>query len=47
MLEIMAGYDGMDGRQNRLQLHKYTDSLGEDIKGYVDASFNRADPFCR
>lgn len=33
MLEVLAGYDGYDGRQQNLTLHKYTDSLGKDVKG--------------
>lgn len=32
-LEVMAGYDDMDGRQRRLELHKYTESLGKDVTG--------------
>lgn len=30
-LEVMAGYDDMDGRQQKLQVHKYTDAVGKDI----------------
>ena len=32
-LEVMAGYDDLDGRQRRLEVHNYTDALGKDIKG--------------
>ena len=32
-LEVMAGYDGLDGRQNRLVLHNYTDAVGMDVAG--------------
>ena len=30
-LEIMAGYDDMDGRQQRLEVHEYTQALGKDV----------------
>ena len=33
MLEVLAGYDGYDGRQQNLTLHRYTDALGKSIKG--------------
>lgn len=33
MLEVLAGYDDYDGRQQRLIVHKYTDALGKDVKG--------------
>jgi amidase len=33
MLEVLAGYDGYDGRQQQLAVHKYTDSLGRGIEG--------------
>ena len=33
MLEVLAGYDGYDGRQQNLSIHKYTDALGKDVKG--------------
>ena len=33
MLEVLAGYDGMDSRQRQLQVHHYTEALGEDVKG--------------
>ena len=33
MLEILAGYDGMDSRQRQLRVHNYTEALGEDLKG--------------
>ena len=33
MLEVLAGYDGLDSRQRQLQTHRYTDALGRDIKG--------------
>ena len=33
LLEVLAGYDATDSRQRRLQVHKYSDSLGDDIKG--------------
>ncbi len=32
-LEVMAGYDDLDGRQRRLQVHNYTQALGMDVKG--------------
>lgn len=32
-LEVLAGYDGLDSRQRELQIHRYTDALGGDIKG--------------
>lgn len=33
MLEVLAGYDGLDSRQGQLQLHKYTDAIGKNAKG--------------
>ena len=33
MLEVLAGYDGMDSRQRQLQVHNYTEALGRDVKG--------------
>ncbi len=33
LLEVLAGYDGMDSRQRQLRVHKYTEALGEDIRG--------------
>ena len=33
MLEVLAGYDGMDSRQRQLRVHNYTEALGEDLKG--------------
>jgi amidase len=33
MLEVLAGYDGLDTRQGQLQLHKYTDALEQDFTG--------------
>ncbi len=42
-LEVMAGYDDLDGRQRRLQVHKYTDALGKDVNdmkiGIVEEGF--------
>ena len=32
-LEVLAGYDGYDGRQQDLKVHKYTQSLGRDVRG--------------
>ena len=32
-LEVMAGYDDLDGRQRRLEVHKYTEALGQDVAG--------------
>ena len=33
LLEVLAGHDGYDGRQQELVVHKYTEALGQDIKG--------------
>ena len=33
MLEVLAGYDGMDSRQRQLRVHSYTEALGEDVQG--------------
>jgi amidase len=33
MLEVLAGYDGYDGRQQQLVVQKYTDALGRGIEG--------------
>lgn len=33
LLEVMAGYDGLDSRQGQLQLHKYTEALGQSVEG--------------
>ena len=33
MLEVLAGHDGYDGRQQNLVVHKYTDALGKDVRG--------------
>lgn len=33
MLEVLAGYDGYDGRQQNLSVHRYTDALGKSVKG--------------
>ena len=33
MLEVLAGYDGMDSRQRQLRVHNYTEALGEGLKG--------------
>lgn len=33
MLEVIAGYDGYDGRQQNLVVHKYTEALGRGVKG--------------
>lgn len=33
MLEVLAGHDGYDGRQQNLTIHKYTDALGKDVRG--------------
>ena len=33
MLEVLAGYDGMDSRQRQLRVHDYTEALGKDVKG--------------
>ena len=33
MLEVLAGYDGMDSRQRQLRLHNYTEALGQDVQG--------------
>lgn len=32
-LEVMAGYDGIDGRQRRLEVHEYSKAPGEDVAG--------------
>ena len=32
-LEVMAGYDDLDGRQSRLELHNYTEALDMDVTG--------------
>lgn len=32
-LEVMAGYDNLDGRQRQLQVHKYTQAVGKDVSG--------------
>lgn len=32
-LGVMAGYDGMDGRQRRLEVHDYSAAIGKDIAG--------------
>ncbi|MCZ6796874.1 MAG: amidase [Gammaproteobacteria bacterium] len=32
-LDVMAGYDDIDGRQRRLQLHNYSTALGKDVAG--------------
>lgn len=31
MLEVLAGYDGLDGRQRQLQTHQYTEAIGNSI----------------
>ena len=33
LLEVLAGHDGYDGRQQQLTLHKYTDALGGTVGG--------------
>ena len=33
MLEVLAGYDGMDSRQRQLRVHDYTEALGKNVKG--------------
>ena len=33
MLEVLAGYDGMDSRQRQLRVHNYTEALGKDMTG--------------
>jgi amidase len=33
VLEVLAGDDGYDGRQQQLELHRYTEALGRDLKG--------------
>ena len=33
MLEVLAGYDGMDSRQRQLRVHNYTEALGKDVTG--------------
>jgi len=33
MLEVLAGYDGLDSRQRGLQTHRYTEALDKDIRG--------------
>jgi amidase len=33
LLEVLAGHDGYDGRQQQLVLHKYTAALGGSVKG--------------
>jgi len=33
MLEVLAGYDGLDGRQQNLTLNRYTQSLDKGIRG--------------
>jgi len=33
LLEVIAGHDGYDGRQQELEIHKYTDSLGRGVDG--------------
>lgn len=33
MLEVLAGYDGFDGRQKRLVVHRYTEALGQSVAG--------------
>jgi amidase len=42
-LGVMAGYDELDGRQRRLQIHNYSDALGKDIArmkiGVVEQGF--------
>lgn len=47
LLEVLAGYDELDSRQRQLQLHKYTQALGESVKnikiGIVKEGF--AHPF--
>ncbi|MGH8247521.1 MAG: amidase [Gammaproteobacteria bacterium] len=47
MLEVIAGYDGYDGRQQNLVIHEYTDALGVGVKGMkigvVDEGFGRPD----
>ncbi|MFT5132953.1 MAG: amidase [Gammaproteobacteria bacterium] len=32
-LEVMAGYDDIDGRQRRLEVHRYTQAPGQDVAG--------------
>lgn len=32
-LSVMAGHDGMDGRQRQLELHDYSAAVGKDIAG--------------
>jgi amidase len=33
LLEVLAGHDGYDGRQQELKVHKYTGALGRDVRG--------------
>ena len=33
LLEVLAGYDGMDSRQRQLRMFKYSWALGEDLDG--------------
>lgn len=33
MLEVLAGHDGYDGRQQSLAIHQYTAALGKDVRG--------------
>jgi amidase len=33
MLEVLAGHDGYDGRQQQLEISKYTAALGRDVRG--------------
>ena len=32
-LEVMAGHDGLDGRQRQLEVHEYSKAIGQDIAG--------------
>jgi amidase len=33
LLEVLAGYDGYDGRQQNLTVHRYTAALGHGVRG--------------
>ncbi len=33
LLEVLAGHDGYDGRQQQLEIYKYTDALGHGVQG--------------
>ncbi len=33
LLEVLAGHDGYDGRQQQLTIHRYTEALGASVRG--------------